>query len=143
MKHAQEQKLHETVESLLRSRAYTRLQEHLEDGGEELVQKTLNFVEYTLQQRESEEDLHKPLHRNIRSFSDLTGEHIKVLLQTFHGPLWAEQLVKKLRVQTLKHLLCLALRVELKDFLPDRCLADLRSSCQARYEACQAQSAPN
>ncbi len=125
--------MRQDLDSVMQSRSYTRLMELLEDGGEELVQKTLNFVEYLGQQTNGEEDLHKPFHRNCRAFHDLTGEQIRVLMQSFHGNLWAEQLAHRLRVQNLRCLLCWALRVEPRDFLPEKCLADLKSACQTRY----------
>ena len=64
------------VGSLFHSKAREKLMEHLEEGGEELMQKVLNFIEYGLEEDRKVADLRKPFHRNIRTFAQLSLEHV-------------------------------------------------------------------
>ena len=55
--------------NLFHSEAHERLAQHLEEGGEVLLQKALNFIEYGLLQDAAGEDLHKPFaqkHSHVR-----------------------------------------------------------------------------
>ena len=121
------------VDSLFHNRAHEKLMQYLEEGGEALLQKVLNFVEYGQHQDGTAEDLHKPFHRNCRNFSHLSAAQIKVVLQGFHGALWAEQLSARTRLPMLRQLLYLALRVDPGDFLPEKSLTDLQQVCSPRY----------
>ena len=107
--------------------------QHLQEGGDALLQKVLNFVEYGLQEQAAEEDLHKPFHRNTRNSSQLSMDTLKVLFQSFHGNLWAEQLARRLRLQQGRHLSYFALGVDPGDALPTRTAFNLAEVCKSRY----------
>ena len=121
------------VGSLFHSKAHEKLMERLEEGGEELMQKVLNFIEYGLEEDRKAADLRKPFHRNIRAFAQLSLEHVRALMQTFHGRLWADQLARRTRLPQLRQLLYFALNVDTGDYLPEKNMYDLAKACQPRY----------
>ena len=124
--------LHE-VGNLFHSKAHEKLMQYLQEGGETLLQKVLNFVEYGLNEQDNEGDLDKPLHKNVRTFSQLSLETLKVLFQSFHGSLWAEQLARRLRLPQVRQLLYFALGVDPGDALPERTTSRLVQACFPRY----------
>jgi hypothetical protein len=93
------------VGSLFHSKSHEKLMQYLEEGGDKLLQKVLNFVEYGLGDASDEADTHKPFHRNTRTFAQLSLEQIRGLMQAWHGPLWAEQLARRTRLQQMRQLL--------------------------------------
>jgi hypothetical protein len=130
----QESRVLSEVGNLFHSKAHERLAQHLEEGGEVLLQKVLNFIEYGLLQDAAGEDLHKPFHRNTRTFANLSLEQLKIIMQSFHGNLWAEQLARRTRLPQMRQLLYFALRVDPGDYLPEKNLYDLVQTCKPRYE---------
>ena len=85
----QESQVLNEVGDLFPSKAHEKLTQYLQEGGETLLQKVLNFVEYGVNEQAAEEDLCKPLHRNVRTFSQLSLETLKIVFQSFHGtPDW-------------------------------------------------------
>ena len=119
--------------NLFHSKAHEKLMQYLQDGGENLLQKVLNFVEYGLQEEAAAEDLQKPFHKNTRNFSQLSMDSLKVLFQAFHGQLWAEQLARRLRLQQARQLVYFALGVDPGDSLPERTPCTLAQVCYTRY----------
>ena len=108
--------------------------QHLEEGGETLLQKVLNFIECGREEDSKEADMHKPFHRNTRTFAHLSLEQIRALMSEWHGPMWAEQLARRVRLQQMRQLLYFALKVDPGDYLPEKNLHDLAQACQPRYE---------
>ena len=125
------------VGSLFHSKSHEKLMQYLEEGGEKLLQKALNFVEYGLEEASDEADPHKAFHRNTRTFAQLSLEQIRGLMQAWHGPLWAEQLARRTRLQQIRQLLYFALKVDPGDFLPEKNLYDLARVCLPRYQESQ------
>ena len=97
------------------------------------MQKVLNFIEYGLEEDRKAADLRKPFHRNIRTFAQLSLEHVRALMQTFHGGLWADQLARRTRLPQLRQLLYFALKVDPGDYLPEKNMYDLAKASQPRY----------
>lgn len=129
-----EDRLLGNMDQLLAGKSYERLQELLQEGGEALVQKVINFIEYGVKKEVDEADRHKPFHKNVTKFGDLSLKELKVLFCSFHGPMWGEQLCGSVRLPACRSLLSYALKVELGDRLPRKCLADLADVCKTRYD---------
>ena len=136
-KTCQESRVMNEVGSLFHSKSHEKLMQYLEDGGEKLLQKMLNFIEYGLGEASDEADVRKPFHRNTRTFAQLSLEQLRGLMQACHGPLWAEQLARRTRLQQMRQLLYFALKVDPGDFLPENNLYDLARVCQPRYRESQ------
>lgn len=130
--HASEVKAVRAVEEVAAGKAMERLIARLEEGGESLVNRVLNFLDCSAAEPDYQ-DLSLPYRRNLSRFSDLTLRELRVLFQAWHGQLWAEQIVRKVRLQSGRALVAWALAVELKDFLPGSCMLELRDLCTARY----------
>ena len=122
------------------SKTHEKLTQYLQEGGETLLQKVLNFVEYGVNEQAAEEDLCKPLRRNVRTFSQLSLETLKIVFQSFHGNLWAEQLARRLRLQQVRQLLYFALGVDPGDALPERTTGKLAKVCGRRYRKLESQT---
>ena len=130
--HASEVKAVRAVEEVAAGKAMERLIARLEEGGESLVNRVLNFLDCSAAEPDYQ-DLSLPYRRNLSRFSDLTLRELRVLFQAWHGQLWAEQIVRKVRLQSGRALVAWALAVELKDFLPGSCMLELRDRCTALY----------
>ncbi len=130
-----EEKTLKSLEQVCASKAYERLQEKLQEGGEALVHKVLAFLE--CQQgnaAEPEADLQAPYRRNLSRFGDLGLKDLRVIFSAFHGTLWAEQIVKRVRLAAARCLLFWAASVDSADFLPGSCLQHLLDALAPPYQ---------
>ena len=103
------------VEEVASGRALERLMEKLEEGGDVLVNRVLNFLECQAAEHDIL-DLQAPFRRNLAKFGDLTLKDLRPLFAAMHGALWAEQIIKRVRLQSARSLLCYAVNVDYKDF---------------------------
>ena len=113
------------------SRARERLGELLEEGGDPLVQKVLNFIEFGSSQQWDEQ---APLHRNTRRFGDLQFRELTAIMESWHGRPWAAAVTKRVRLPACRSLVCWAMGVDAGEALPRRHLAALRDVCKMQYE---------
>ena len=113
------------------SRARERLDEFLEEGGDPLVRKVLNFIEFGSSQQWGEQ---APLHRNVRRFGDLQFRELTAIMESWHGQLWAAAVTKRVRLPACRSLVCWAMGVDAGEALPRRHLAALRDVCKMQYE---------
>ena len=134
----QESRIQEGLETIVASRARERLGELLEEGGDALVHKVLNFIEFGSSQQWDDE--HAPLHRNMRRFGDLQFRELTAIMERWHGTLWAAAVAKRVRLPACRSLVCWALGVDPGDPLPRRFLAGLRDVCKMQYEGHDAQT---
>ena len=119
------------------SRARERLDELLEEGGDPLVQKVLNFIEFGSSQQWDEQ---APLHRNMRRFGDLQFRELTAIMESWHGLLWAAAVTKRVRLPACRSLVCWAMGVDAGEALPRRHLAALRDVCKLQYEGHSSQT---
>ena len=129
-----EEKTLKSLEQVCASKAYERLQEKLQEGGEAVVHKVLAFLECQAQAAEPEADLQAPYRRNVSRFGDLGLKDLRVIFASFHGTLWAEQIVKRVRLPAARCLLFWAVSVDGVDFLPGSCLQHLLDALAPLYE---------
>lgn len=127
------------VEEVAAGKAMERLQAKLEEGGEALVNRVLNFLDCSAAEPDYM-DLQSPFRKNLVRFGDLSLRDLRVLFTAWHGPIWAEQIVRRIRLQSGRALATWALGVEPKDFLPGNSLGELRDLCTARYNEPEPQS---
>jgi hypothetical protein len=123
------------VEEVAAGKAMERLMAKLEEGGEALVNRVLNILDCSAAEPDYA-DLHSPFRRNLSRFGDLNLKELRILFCAWHGPLWAEQIVRKVRLGSGRALVAWALSVELKDFLPGSTMAELRDLTTCRYSEC-------
>lgn len=128
---SQESRLQEDLDTLVATRARERLDELLEEGGDALVQKVLNFLEYGSAKAVDE---YAVFHRNMRKFGDLQFRELTALLESWHGELWASAITKRVRLPACRALMCWALGVEPADPLPRKRLAELVVVCKQQYQ---------
>lgn len=130
--------MQESLDTLVASRARERLEELLEQGGDAMVQKVLNFLEYGSAKAVDE---YAVFHRNMRKFGDLQFRELTALLESWHGELWASTLAKRVRLPACRALVCWAIGVEPADPLPRRRLGELVQVCKQQYQLRPAQIA--
>ena len=127
----QESRLQENLDTLVATRARERLDELLEEGGDAVVQKVLNFLEYGSAKAVDE---YAVFHRNMRKFGDLQFRELTALLESWHGELWASTITKRVRLPVCRALTCWALGVEPADPLPRRRLGELVLVRKQQYQ---------
>ena len=126
------------VEGVAASKAWELLQEKLQEGGEALVNKLLNFCQCGAAEPSNLEDS-TPYRRNLSEMGDLSMKELKFLWESFHGSAWAEHICKTVRLASVRSLLFWAVQAEPKDSLPGKTLGDLRALCLRQYHRSQPQ----
>jgi len=115
------------VEEVAASKAWELLQEKLQDGGEALVNKILNFCQCGAAEPAT-------LQGSTPRLGDLNMKELKFLFEAFHGSAWAEHICRTVRLASGRSLLCWAVQGELKDLVPGKTLGDLRDICLKQYQ---------
>ena len=123
------------VEAVSASKAWERLQEKLQEGGEKLVNKLLNFCECSAAEPSAITDS-TPYRQNLYKVGDLSLKEIRFLFQAFHGSAWAEHICKTVRLASGRCLLAWAIDGDIKDSLPGTTLGHLRDKCVEQYLKC-------
>lgn len=130
---AAENRAVKAVQEVAASRAWERLQEKLEAGGEPLINKVLNFLECNAAAEPEILDPAAPFRRNLSKFGDLQLKELKYLLQLFHGLKWAENICRRVRLASARSLVCWALGVEFKESLPGTNFEEVGQAAAKRY----------
>ena len=126
------------VEEVAASKAWELLQEKLQEGGEALVNKLLNFCQCGAAEPSTLQDS-TPYRRNLSKMGDLSLKELKFVWESFHGSAWAEHICKTVRLASGRSLLFWAVQAESKDLLPGQTLGDLRAVCLRQYQQSQPQ----
>ena len=126
------------VEEVAASKAWELLQEKLQEGGEALVNKLLNFCQCGAAEPSTLQDS-TPYRRNLSKMGDLSLKELKFVWESFHGSAWAEHICKTVRLASGRSLLFWAVQAEAKDLLPGQTLGDLRAVCLRQYQQSQPQ----
>ena len=130
-----EERAVKAVEAVSASKAWERLQEKLQEGGEKLVNKLLNFCECSAAEPGVCTDS-TPYRRNLAKLGDLTLKEIRFLFEAFHGSAWAEHICKTVRLASGRCLLAWAIDGDTKDSIPGTTLGHLRDKCVEQYLKC-------
>ena len=120
------------VEEVAASKAWELLQERLQEGGEALVNKLLNFCQCGAAEPATLQDS-TPCRRNLSKLGDLSMKELKFLWESFHGSAWAEYLSKTVRLASGRSLLFWAVGGEAKDRIPGKTLGEVRALCVEQY----------
>ena len=121
------------VEEVAASKAWELLQEKLQEGGEALVNKILNFVQCGAAEPATIQE-HAPFRRNLSKLGDLNMKELKFLFEAFHGSAWAERICRTIRLASGRSLLCWAVQGEFKDLVPGKTWGDLQDVCFKQYQ---------
>ena len=124
------------VEGVAASKAWELLQEKLQEGGEALVNKLLNFCQCGAAEPSNLEDS-TPYRRNLYKMGDLNMKELRFTLESFHGSAWAEHICKTVRLASGRSLLFWAVQADSKDPVPGKTLGDLRAVCLMHYQQSQ------
>ena len=127
-----EEKAIKAVQEVAASKAWERLQEKLQEGGEALVNKLLNFCECGAAEPGQIQDS-TPYRRNLSKLGDLILRELRFLLGAFHGGEWGDHICKTVKLASGRSLLCWAVDGELKDSLPGANFGHLRETLQEQY----------
>jgi hypothetical protein len=121
------------VEEVAASKAWELLQEKLQEGGEALVNKLLNFCQCGAAEPATLQDS-TPYRRNLCNLGNLNMKELKFLWESFHGSAWAEHICRTVRLPSGRSLLCWAVQGEPKDLVPGKTVGDLRDICLKQYQ---------
>ena len=121
------------VEEVAASKAWELLQEKLQEGGEALVNKILNFVQCGAAEPATIQES-APFRRNLGKLGDLSMKEIRFILEAFHGSAWAEHICRTVRLASGRSLLCWAIQGDLKDRVPGKTWGELREICSMHYQ---------
>ena len=121
------------VEEVAASKAWELLQEKLQEGGEALVNKILNFVQRGAAEPAAIQES-APFRRNVSKLGDLTMKELRFLLEAFHGSAWAEHICRTVKLASGRCLFCFAIQGDLKDRILGKTWGELRDLCSTQYQ---------
>ena len=120
------------IQEVAASKAWERLQERLQEGGEALVNKLLNFCECGAAEPGQIQDS-TPYRRNLGKIGDLTLKELRFLFGAFHGSAWAEHICKTVKLASGRCLLRWAIDADFKDEMPGATFGHLRELCMEQH----------